>query len=262
MGNRANPPGPPSVDEFAAALADAAADMDANLVDLEGDHQPSTPAATPRPAAPPAGQAGAPAVADLEPEPQDHAPAPVAPAGGYQDEALQLDLDAAGLQASPSRGLLQAEAPAPGGPAPGGPAPGAPPAPSARKDDRPTGTHTAPPEIRRTSPPPPMGRPWLLGYDRASSLLLALAIGFGVALVPAFEGVRRLVRDEVTPLEEELAQSVERPLAVRAGKLREPDQIQADLDEKQGALSQRFGLVWIATGAVLGTALAFIRRPG
>lgn len=108
----------------------------------------------------------------------------------------------------------------------------------------------------------PVARPdKLLRFEAITAALWAAAIGLFVGVWPAHEAARRIDRERVGGLENELASSVERPLAVRAGRLRTPDAIAAALDDVYEDITSRFVSIWIGTGVLLAVGLFFAPRP-
>jgi hypothetical protein len=161
------------------------------------------------------------------------------------DASLELDLDAAGMDAVPpslSRepGTTRASArPAPGS---GG-----------------SGTWSGQPalQVHRPSPAP---RPTLLDAllsDRWALGLTCASVGLALGLLPALEVASRRTRDQITPREDELAGVVDRPLAVRAGQARAPSDIVAELESAYASVRRGFATTWLVSGFMVG-GLAFV----
>jgi hypothetical protein len=108
---------------------------------------------------------------------------------------------------------------------------------------------------------PGLARERLLGEDRVLAGLLAAGIGLAAGLLVATEATRRIERRELSPLHDELAQAVERPLAARAGELRTVEAVLGDLEASHDGLRGRFFGWWLGCGLALGAALFFAPRP-
>lgn len=105
-----------------------------------------------------------------------------------------------------------------------------------------------------------VGRKGPLLEDPVASRLLGLALGLGLALVPASMAAAGLSRADVEPRMAELADAIERPLAVRAERVRAPRAIAAEIHDAESRVTTRFWGVWMVIGLPLGAALAFVRR--
>ena len=77
----------------------------------------------------------------------------------------------------------------------------------------------------------------------------------------AARGAQRAEREELLPREDDLSKVVERPLAARAGAVKTPNEVAAELDEAYRGVRLRFVLTWFAVALPVGLALGFIPRP-
>jgi hypothetical protein len=102
----------------------------------------------------------------------------------------------------------------------------------------------------------------LLGSDPITVALLAACIGLWVGLLPAIKAARGVERDEILPREEELERVIDRPLAVRAGKVTSPDEIARELKEVYGGIRSLYYLTWLGIAVPIGLILGFVKRPG
>ena len=251
---------------FHAALGDVLAQADHDPQALVLDDLPGAGPAPVRVASPAA--SGAPTTAAVQGATPASAPARVSKAPlqlgapgpaaatslpSFDDEPrLALDLDAAGLDTAPHGDAARpgsAPAASPGG-ASAAPVAAAP---------RPPWLASQPPE--REPWLRPLARPRLLGSDPLTIALGALAIGVLLGQLPAREVARRYERDHIAPLEVELAQVVERPLAVRAGELRPPQAVQADLEVAYAELATRYWAYWWACALPLALVVGLVPRP-
>jgi hypothetical protein len=254
--------------EFADGFAAATADFESmDLVDLEGEAAPGLdpkPAPAPRPQALAPQPAPAPAQANLElavdrdvqtgaakaptaPTPAPAAPAPeAAPAGLAGD--LQLDFEKAGIS-SPVKGQA---------------APGEVRAPAPVVEPNAIGVGMEPSAASasgmQASPAPRGAKTGLFGSDRIMGFLIAAAIGLLLGIFPALQASKSLLRDSTEATIAEMEESVERPLAVRAGKLRSVAHIRSDLDLAYEAARSRFWTVWLGVALPLALGLGLIRR--
>lgn len=256
-------PEPDSASDFADRFDAAIADIDnVDLVDLEGSSsglsldQSADPARNTAPAS-------AEPRANLEPVlDRDSAtgmarPAPAAPAPASAPPAgpppgmgpdpggdLQLDFDAVGIDAKKGQAVAGVE-----------PVP-VPVPESSNSQLAPTASQA----LMRSPDAPATGKVGLFGSDRILGFLAAGAIGLLLALYPALEASRRYLKEESAPSIAQLEESVSRPLAVRAGDLRTPNEITGDLERVYAGTRSRFWTVWFGVAVPLGLALAFIRR--
>lgn len=100
----------------------------------------------------------------------------------------------------------------------------------------------------------------LLGVDRVSAGLIGLAIGLVVGLFPATSMARSMLDDATLDLFTELEQSVDRPLAVRAGELRQPNAIASEIRAAYGPVQNRFYAVWLGVALPFGVVFSLLRR--
>jgi hypothetical protein len=240
------------VHEFADRFDAALADVDrAGLVDLQGEEGKASawtaPAVSSPPPSPPPHSA-----ANLEPvphpDPSSEPPAHPRASPGPEAADLQLDFAAAGLkspikgQAMPGRGSAL---PPPADPPQATRLPAASPIPTgARPGDGHAGAE----------------RVGLLGRDRVAAGLLAAAIALAVAILPALQAARRLLRDDTGALLAELEDVVDRPLAVRAGDVRSPAAIASEIEQAYGAAGARYWTAWLSVAVPLGVVLTLLRR--
>jgi hypothetical protein len=172
-----------------------------------------------------------------KPEPAPSRPSPEGPAD------LALDFGAAGL-----------DAPVKGQSAPG------------PTSNEPTPPPPTPPASEPAKAPPPRTRApgekiGLFGEDRVFGFLVGGAIGLLVGIYPALQSGKGLVEEETRDAMVELEDAVERPLAVRAGDVRSPGEIAADIERTYGPARSRFWLVWLGIAIPVGAGLGLIRRP-
>jgi hypothetical protein len=162
---------------------------------------------------------------------------------------VELDLEGAGLKPPPSATVIEPE-------------PGA-----VRAESPTTATTTAPstavtPGARGNRSPAPLFESGpLLGSDSVTAALAALAIGLVLGLIPAFEVSRRNAANKLPALMEELEESVDRPLAARAGKIRAPKAIVSDAEDIYGDFRMTFLLVWFGVALPAAGVLWKIKRP-
>ena len=205
----------------------APGDQRANL-ELALDRDAATGVARPAPAA------AAPAAA----------PAPAPAPGPEPGSDLQLDFAAAGIDAKKGQAIAGVE-------------PGPVPVPESSNSQLVPASSQS---LMRSPGAPATGKIGLFGSDRILGFLAAGAIGLLLALYPALEASRRYLEEESAPSLSELEESVSRPLAVRAGDLRAPNEIVGDLEQIYAGTRSRFWTVWLGVAVPLGLALAFIRR--
>lgn len=110
------------------------------------------------------------------------------------------------------------------------------------------------------SPSPLPIRTGLFSTDRITNLLASAAIGLALTIIPA----RKLARAHgqaalVQPLLE-LTDSIEHPLGVDAGLLRQPQAIAAEIEEVRAATQTRYLSIWLLAGLALGLGLGFVPR--
>jgi hypothetical protein len=110
------------------------------------------------------------------------------------------------------------------------------------------------------SPTPVPQKTGLFSSDLIINGLVAGLIGLLLGLYPGYESSRRIARDEVEPMLVELEESINAPLDVRAGKLREPKKIAREIGEKEGEVRGRYFTFWLGSAVPLGLLLAFLRR--
>jgi hypothetical protein len=254
VGRSGRPPWP-GLAAIASNLDQASRTGEQALVDLDGEARPAARAGP-----------GARNVPSTQSGPAD--PSPARPTGPADDEALELDFEKAGLKPG-SRGMV---APGRTPPASSGPdhrpdrvaTSSVPGSVATSGGARPTGAEASISASRSLlrSPAPRPERIGLLGSDPVSAALRATAIALALGLVPAFEVTRRGERDRVLPLEDELVQVVERPLAARAGTVRTSKAVLDEVAALYGDLRSSFLLMWLGVAIPLGLALFWIRRPG
>lgn len=166
------------------------------------------------------------------PPPQpDHQQVAAGPGAGEAD--LELDLDVAGMKKKKRSAVPEVE-----------------PEPEA----------SVPARVVASPAPTPTVR--LLGSDPLTVGLLAAAIGLGAGLLPAMRAASKIEHEEIAPKYEEMEVSIQRPLAVRAGKLPAPSEIASSIEERAKAARSRFLITWIAFAAPIGLVLGFLKRPG
>jgi len=191
-----------------------------------------------------------------EPEPvpgggDDHQLVPGAPE--FNDAVLELDLDVAGARkAAPAEPAKERET---GAPAESG---GATPLTEVSGTD---GQRELPESGRVFASPAPASVVRLLGSDPITVALLAACIGLWIGILPAVKAARGVERDEVLPREAELGSVLERPLAVRAGKVTSPDEIVRDLEGVYDGIRSRYYLTWLGVAIPIGLVLGFVKRP-
>lgn len=123
----------------------------------------------------------------------------------------------------------------------------------------------APPQALDLLPSPspsPAGpaRRGLLLADPIANALAFVAIGFVLALFPAQQLAKGVVRDQAEPHLVDLEESIERPLAVRAGELEKPQAIASRVEEGTSEARSRFFMIWVAGGLAIGVGGGLIRR--
>ncbi len=112
------------------------------------------------------------------------------------------------------------------------------------------------------SPAPLEERVSLFGTDRLTGALIGLAIGLAVGLGPAWAWSQSLIERSSRPLFVEMEDVIDRPLMVRAGKLRAPADIATEIQGQFGAARSRFWWTWLGFGAVFALGLGLpTRRP-
>lgn len=198
----------------------------ANLeVALERDETTGAarPPAKPTPAAPP---------------PSQTPPAPRASPLSHEGD-LALDFDAAGLA----------------GPVKGQAAPG--PESAQPKAALPTPAPRPEPTAPRRAPGEKIG---LFGEDRIFGFLVGGAIGLLVGLYPAMRSAQGMIEEQTRDALAELEDAVDRPLAVRAGEVRAPGEIAADIEREYGPARSRFWVVWLGIAIPVGVGLGLVRR--
>jgi hypothetical protein len=215
-------------------------EMDARFGgDLAPDQRAAAPVESPEPDVVPDGG-------------NDHQLVPGAPE--FNDAELELDLDVAGKKkAAP---VEPAQKPETGAPAESS---GAKPLAEADATD---GQPALPEAGRVFASPAPAPVVRLLGSDPITVALLAACIGLWIGILPAVKAVRGVERDEILPREEELGRVLDRPLAVRAGKVTPPDEIVRDLEGVYDGIRSRYYLTWLGVAVPIGLILGFVRRPG
>jgi hypothetical protein len=107
---------------------------------------------------------------------------------------------------------------------------------------------------RPSASPSPSPAPTL---DPVTLGLAALAIGLLLAIVPARFMAERFGERSVAPLLDELAESIERPLDVESGELREPALVRTEIEGFRGRARTRYFAYW-AIGALPLAAIAFV----
>jgi len=96
--------------------------------------------------------------------------------------------------------------------------------------------------------------------DILSMSVLALAAALAIALIPALEVGRRFARDRLVTLEQELAEIVERPLAVRAGHVRAPNVVVRELEDAYDDMEGRVLATWLGVGFLLTPVVVLLAR--
>lgn len=104
------------------------------------------------------------------------------------------------------------------------------------------------------------GRRGFLFDDPIANLLGALAIGLFVAVLPAQQLAKGVVRDRAEPLLVDLEESIDRPLAVRAGELEKPAVIANRIEDGTKQARSRFFMIWLAGGLTIGVGGGLLRR--
>ncbi|TPV93140.1 MAG: hypothetical protein B7733_22070 [Myxococcales bacterium FL481] len=97
--------------------------------------------------------------------------------------------------------------------------------------------------------------------DVIASRITGLALGLALALAPAALTTYALADADLEPRLAELKDAIDRPLAVRAGRVRAPQVIAAEIHNAERRVVRRFWLTWLIVGLPLGAALAVVRRP-
>ncbi len=243
--------------EFADGFEAATVDLDAiSLVDLDGE-EPSLDQ-NPAPVAPPAPEPGArdlsagkanlelaldrdPVTGQAKPPPPS--PAPVA-ARAEEGGGIELDFAAAGISGSVK------------GQAAPGPAEVQPKAEPQALRGEPSQAGVSP----EASPALRTGKTGLFGADRLTGFLVAGAIGLLVGIYPALQSARGFLANESEDKLSELEDAVDRPLAVRAGEIRAPQEIAAEIERDYDATRSRFWMVWLGVAIPVGLVLGLIRR--
>jgi len=181
----------------------------------------------------------------------DHQLVPGAPE--FNDAVLELDLDVAGARrAAPAEPAKEHETGAPAESS------GASPLTEVSGTD---GQQQLPESGRVFASPAPASGVRLLGSDPITVALLAACIGLWIGILPAVKAARGVERDEVLPREAELGRVLERPLAVRAGKVTSPDEIVSDLEGVYDGIRSRYYLTWLGVAIPIGLVLGFVKRP-
>lgn len=258
------------VDDFAARLDDATANLEEIALGAIDGSDPSQVATLPT-ADPVRHASSAPTLPGSATEQAKHAGRPAGAqalagakgiassgqtAAGATGDELQLDLERAGLAASQGTGQLlpgqkagAVVAQTPDQEVVGAVAAGLPvPVASAQA-------------MARRSPGVSGERVTLFGPDPVFAFLVAAAIGLLVGVFPASRSAAALYERETADLYTELEHAVDKPLAVRAGDLREPQVIAAEIQDRRAPARSRFFLIWLAVAVPITLALGLIRRP-
>lgn len=172
----------------------------------------------------------------------------------FNDAELELDLDVAGpAQTAPAQPAKEPET------EPSAESASAAPLSEASGID---GQPELPEAGRIFASPAPAPVVRLLGSDPITVALLAACIGLWVGILPAVKAARGVERDEILPREEELERVLDRPLAVRAGKVTPPQEIIGDLEGIYEGIRTRYYLTWLGVAIPIGLILGFVKRPG
>ncbi len=105
------------------------------------------------------------------------------------------------------------------------------------------------------APAPAPERRGLFFRDRAANLVVGVAIGLLVTILPARQLARQLERERMAAPLDRIEAAIDEPLAVEAEL---PDE--AAIDEIQRAARQRYLLVWLLVGVPVGLGLGVMPR--
>jgi hypothetical protein len=112
----------------------------------------------------------------------------------------------------------------------------------------------------KRSPSPVPVRMGLFSSDRATNLLAGAAIGLLLTIIPAQKLARSLAHDRLNQPLLELKDSIDNPLAVDVGLLRQPKAIAAEIEAGRADVRERYLMIWLLAGLPIGLGIGFIPR--
>ncbi|NVB38387.1 hypothetical protein G6O69_11145 [Pseudenhygromyxa sp. WMMC2535] len=118
-----------------------------------------------------------------------------------------------------------------------------------------------PPNVAGGPSPSPAPLPrGLFSSDQITNILIGVAIGAAVMILPAKRMAERYEQREVAPMLDDLEGAVDHPLGVAAGLIEKPASIAARIEDGRSKVRTRFMLIWLLVGLPAGAGVGLIRR--